>query len=79
MKNNQHIKEFVFSKENYKLLFIGLGTILVGYALMSGGGTDDPTQFNGEELFSFRRITLAPIVTLAGYAIVMYAIMKKSK
>lgn len=79
MKNDQHLKEFAFSKENYKLFFIGLGIILLGYILMSGGGTDDPNQFNGEELFSFRRITLAPLLVVGGYAFVMYAIMKKTK
>lgn len=76
---NEHVKEFAFSKENYKLFFIGLAIILVGYVLMSGGGTDDPTQFNGEELFSFRRITLAPLLVVGGYAFIMYAIMKKTK
>lgn len=70
--------EFLFTKENYKILIAGIATIILGYILLSGGGTDDPNIFT-REIFSFRRITLAPIVCLAGFGIVMYAIMKKPK
>lgn len=70
--------EFLFGKENYYLLIAGIATILLGYILLSGGGTDDPNIFT-REIFSFRRITLAPIVCLIGFGIVMYAIMKKPK
>ena len=68
---------FAFGKINFKLLIIGLAILLVGYILMVGGGSEDPNVFNGEELFSFRRITLAPIVLLGGYIFVFYAILKK--
>ena len=68
---------FAFGKVNFKLLLIGLAILVVGYILMVGGGSDDPNIFNGEELFSFRRITLAPIVLLVGYIFVFYAILKK--
>ncbi|MEX2379597.1 MAG: DUF3098 domain-containing protein [Vicingaceae bacterium] len=47
--------------------------------LMSGGGSDDPNVFNYDELFSFRRITLAPIVVLIGFGLGFYAIIKKPK
>jgi hypothetical protein len=70
--------EFAFGKENYRLLFIGLAFIIVGFLLMVGGGSDDPKVFN-PEIFSFRRITLAPILILAGYVIEIFAIMKKPK
>ena len=70
--------EFAFGKENYRLLFIGLAFIIVGFLLMVGGGSDDPKVFN-PEIFSFRRITLAPIMILAGYVIEIFAIMKKPK
>ena len=70
--------EFAFGKENYRLLFIGLAFIVVGFLLMVGGGSDDPKVFN-PEIFSFRRITLAPILILAGYVIEIFAIMKKPK
>jgi hypothetical protein len=69
---------FVFSKVNFQLLIISVITIVIGYALMAGGKSDDPNKFS-EEIFNFQRITLAPIVVLAGYAIGIYAILKKSK
>ncbi len=78
--SDQSVSEgFALGKENYKLLIIGLGIILLGFVLMIGGATDDPTVFNGDEIFSFRRITLAPIVVLAGFIFEIYAIMKKPK
>ena len=46
---------------------------------MAGGGSGDPTVFNKAEIFSDRRITVAPIVTIIGYLFVVYAIMKKPK
>ncbi len=61
---------------NYKLLALGLLIIVIGFILMAGGGSDDPNVFN-EDVYSFRRITLAPIVVLAGFAFEIYAIMKK--
>ena len=69
---------FAFGKENYRLLIIGLIVIAVGFLLMIGGGSDDPNVFS-EDIFSFRRMTLAPILILAGYGIEIYAIMKKPK
>lgn len=69
---------FAFGKENYRLLLIGLVVILVGFLLMIGGGSDDPNVFS-EDIFSFRRMTLAPILVLAGYGIEIYAIMKKPR
>jgi hypothetical protein len=69
---------FAFGRENYRLLIIGLVVILAGFLLMIGGGSDDPNEFS-EGIFSFRRMTLAPILVLAGYVIEIYAIMKKSK
>lgn len=79
MKNQeQELKEQLpLRKENYILLAIGFAIIIVGYMLMVGGGTDDPKVFNEEELYSFRRITLAPIVIVAGFIFEIYAIMKK--
>ena len=68
---------FAFGQINFKLLIIGLIILVVGYLLMVGGGSEDPNVFNGEELFSFRRITLAPVVLLAGYIFIFYAILKK--
>ena len=70
---------FALGKENYKLLIIGFAIIILGFILMIGGKSDDPNVFNEEELFSFRRITLAPIVVLFGFLFEIYAIMKKPK
>lgn len=70
---------FAFGKENYRMLIIGVLIVVIGYILMIGGGSDDPTKFNADEIFSFRRITLSPIVILAGFVVVLFGIMKKSK
>ncbi len=71
-------KEFAFGKENYILTVIGLVFIIVGFILMSGGGSEDPNVFS-EEIFSTRRITVAPLVVLLGFAIEIIAIMYRSK
>ncbi|WP_111308510.1 DUF3098 domain-containing protein [Confluentibacter sediminis] len=66
--------EFVFSKKNYKFMFIGLACIALGFILMSGGGSDDPNVFN-PDIFSWRRIRLAPTLILIGFGIQVYAIL----
>ena len=71
-------QNFAFSKENYIWLGVGIGLLVVGYLLMSGGGSDNPNEFHADQLFSARRITLAPITVLAGYGTILYAILKKS-
>ena len=80
MEDNKGKSEigFAFAKENYKLVLIGLGIIIFGFILMAGGGSDDPNVFD-ESIFSFTRITLAPIVVLAGFGFEIYAIMHKPK
>lgn len=70
---------FALGPENYKLLIIGFVIIVVGFILMIGGKTDDPAVFNEKEIFSFRRITLAPILVLFGFIFEIWAIMKKPK
>lgn len=67
---------FVFGRSNYKLLLIGLGLLFLGYLLMIGGASDNPNEFS-YEIFSFRRITLAPILVIAGFVVEIFAIMKK--
>lgn len=71
-------KSFAFNKENYKLLLIGLALIVLGFILMIGGGSEDPDEFS-YGLFSFQRLTLAPILILAGYVVEIFAIMKRPK
>ena len=68
---------FALGKENYLYLIIGFVIIVFGFLLMIGGKSDDPNIFNGDKIFSFRRITLAPILVLIGFAFEIWAIMKK--
>lgn len=76
--NNTNNEEFLFSKTNYKILIVGIVLIALGFILMSGGGSDDPSVFN-EEIFNFRRTGLAPTIILAGFGVVIYSIFKKDK
>lgn len=67
---------FLFDRSNYMWMAIGFAAILLGFILMVGGKSPDPHQFLYDEIYSFRRITLAPLLILAGFAIEAYAIMK---
>jgi hypothetical protein len=69
--------DFPLTTENYKFLIIGFAIIILGFLLMIGGGSSDPNVFNQKEIFSFRRITLAPLVILFGFGFEIWAIMKK--
>ena len=71
-------RQFAFDRENYKWVIIGLAFIVIGFLLMAGGGSNDPDVFS-KGIFSFQRLTLAPLLVLAGYVIEIYAIMKKPK
>ncbi len=75
---NKIPKTFLFSKENYYIMFIGLAVILIGFMLMAGGKSSDPNVYS-TEAFNFRRLTLAPILVLLGFVIEIYAIMRKPK
>jgi len=70
---------FPFSKANIVIIAAGLIVLLTGYLLLSGGGSDDPNVFNADELFSARRITVAPIVIILGYIVVGVGIMFRPK
>lgn len=76
MKDNK--QEFLFDKINYKILFIGIGVIALGFLLMTGGGSDDPKVYS-DAIFDFRRIRLAPTTVLIGFGITIYAILKNPK
>ncbi len=71
-------KEFLFGKRNYKFLLLSLAVITLGFILMAGGGSDDPSVFN-PEIFNFRRIRLAPTIVLVGFGLAIYAILIPSK
>jgi len=72
------MKDFAFGKENFVLIAIAVVLIFIGFALMSGGGSKDGVSFN-PEIFSARRIVVAPIVTVIGFAFVVVGILKKPK
>lgn len=73
-ENKTKNETFVFGNKNYKFMFIGLAIIALGFILMSGGGSDDPNVWN-PEIFSWRRIRLAPTMILLGFGIQIYAIL----
>ncbi|HMN32566.1 MAG: DUF3098 domain-containing protein [Chitinophagaceae bacterium] len=74
---NSSNQQFLFDKTNYIIMFIGLGIIILGFLLMSGGKSPDPNVFDEKEIYSTTRITIAPILVLLGLALEGYAIMKK--
>ena len=76
-KDNKKSLQF-FNKSNYIWMLVGAVLILTGMLLMLGGKSADPDIFNASEVYSFRRITLAPIVIIAGFIVEVYAIFKKS-
>ena len=70
--------EMPFTMKNYITILVGMALLLLGFVLMSGGGEHTATSFD-ESIFSFRRITLAPIVVVAGFVVVGVGIMKRFK
>jgi len=78
MKKSTSSKKLLFGKRNYRILFIALIIIAIGFILMTGGGSDDPNYFN-EAIFNFRRIRLAPSLVLIGFGVAMYSILTKEK
>jgi len=69
---------FIFEKKNYQVMLIGMAVIALGFILMAGGGSDDPEVFN-PEIYSWRRIRLAPMLVLLGFGIEVYAILLNPK
>lgn len=76
--NNKLNNDFAFGKKNYIIIATGLAITIIGYILVSGGGSDDPSVFS-EELFSTRRMYIAPLLILLGLGIVGWGILKKSE
>lgn len=69
----------MFGKENYMWMLIGLAVLALGFFLMAGGKSADPKVFDEKEVYSTTRITIAPILIIAGFIIEIFAIMKKPK
>ena len=76
-KNKKKSEDFIFEKKNFQVMLVGIIFIVVGFVLMSGGGSDDPNVFN-PEIYNFRRIRLAPTLVLIGFAIQVFAILTSS-
>lgn len=74
--NSKSSDELAFTRKNYLMLIIGFVMVVIGFMLMAGGGSDDPAVFS-DAIFSTRRLTVAPIVVMAGYVVVFFAIMKR--
>jgi hypothetical protein len=71
-------KEFLFGKRAYRIMGVGAALIVLGFILMTGGGSDDPNVFN-PEIFSPLRIRVAPTLVLAGFAVLVVAILSTKK
>jgi hypothetical protein len=69
--------EMLFDKFNYALMILGALMIIIGFALMSGGASSDPKVFDADAVYSFQRITLAPMVIIGGFIVEIIAILKK--
>lgn len=79
MKAKKETKQvFLFGKRNYIIMLVGLFVIALGFVLMAGGGSDDPTVFN-EEIYNWQRIRLAPTLIIIGLGIEIYAILANPK
>ena len=70
--------DFVFTKQNYILLIVGVVLICAGLFMMIGGGSDDPAIFSNA-IFDSQRLTFAPLLIAAGFIVEVFAIMHKAK
>lgn len=73
-KENKVQNEFIFERKNYVFMLVGIAIITLGFILMAGGGSDDPAVFN-PDIYSWRRIRLAPTLIIIGFAVEVYAIL----
>ena len=78
MNKKNRNKKFLFDSKNYNLLLISIFILLIGFFLMSGGGSDDPSKFN-PEIYNFRRIRLAPTLVIIGFLFSIFSILKSNK
>ena len=69
----------LFDKGNYTWMLIGIGIMILGFLLMGGGKSPNPNEFNPQEVYGTTRITVAPIVILAGLIVMIYAIFRTPK
>ena len=76
---NNNTKSSLFTKDNYIWMLIGIAVMALGYFLMAGGKSSDVKVFDDKEVYSTTRITIAPLLIVAGLIIEIFAIMKKPK
>ena len=69
----------IFEKDNYLWMLAGIIVMAIGLLLMAGGKSDDPNQFHPDQVYSARRITVAPILILAGLVLEVFDIFRKPK
>jgi hypothetical protein len=69
----------LFGKENYVWMLAGLAVMALGFFLMAGGKSANPNDFNDNAVYSPMRITVAPLLIIAGLVIEIFAIMRKPK
>jgi hypothetical protein len=69
----------IFEKENYLWMLGGIVIMAIGLLLMVGGKSDDPNQFHPDQVYSTTRITVAPILIIAGLVVECFALFRKSK
>lgn len=69
----------IFEKDNYLWMLAGFVVMAIGLILMIGGKSDDPNQFHPDQVYSTTRITIAPILILAGFVLEIFAIFRKPK
>jgi hypothetical protein len=70
--------DFIFSRKNFIYFGIGLALIMSGLIAMTGGAMPDPNKWEPERIYGFRRITLAPILMVAGFVVIIFGIFKKT-
>ena len=79
LPNKQPVGKGLFTKDNYLWMLAGLVVLAIGFFLMAGGKSTDPTKFDDNDVYSTTRITIAPFLIIAGFVIEIFAIMKKPK
>ncbi len=78
-KKQPPVTKSLFGKENYLMMLAGLIIMALGFFLMAGGKSTDPNVFNDDDVYSTTRITIAPLLIIAGFVIEIFAIMRKPK
>ncbi|MBC7688162.1 MAG: DUF3098 domain-containing protein [Aquabacterium sp.] len=78
-KKQAPVTKGLFGKENYLMMLAGLIVLALGFFLMAGGKSSDPNVFNDNDVYSTTRITIAPMLIIAGFIIEIFGIMRKPK